>query len=193
MAFGDDDYNVFSEFKEASGFNASITVGRELNRLLGIRLQTNWMRMHNRVNLEVYEYHKEHNPELVPNKGFYGYNVLQSSAELTFNLTNLIFPNSNYRRWDCQAFIGPGVTYTMNYDKIVKRWKTEHVGYDVDDNNHVLWNANIGGNIEYKITPHIGINAEVMCSFTGDKLEGVKYEEFYDAIITYSLGVSYHF
>lgn len=194
MAFGDDSYNVFHEFKEASGSNVSFTVGYDFSRLFGLRWQTNLMHMYNRVNLEIYDYYLGTHPEWVPNKGFYGYHVLQSSAEVTLNVSNLLLPSRPVdSHWNWSVFLGPGVTSVSNYDTIVQKWKKQVTGYNVNFDNHVQWNVNMGTALEYRFNPNFGINAEVMCSFTGDRLEGVKSEEFYDAIVTYSLGLTYHF
>lgn len=192
MAFGDDSYDIFKEFKEACGWNFNLAVGKDKG-LWGWKVQAGVMKVSNRINLEAYEFHLLHNPDLVPNKGFYNYNAIQVTPQATFNLSQAFNAKRKTNYWNWYLFGGPGATLTLNYDEVVKPWKNEHVGYKVDDRAHLLWNVNFGTSLEYRLTPELGINAEATCSFTGDNMEGVVSEEFYDAIITCSLGVTYHF
>jgi len=199
MAFGDDSYNVFSEFYEASGLDISICLGTNFNLLWGARARFQWMKMYNRQNIEAYEENYSRFSELVPNKGFYGYNICQLSVEGTFNVSNFLMRHRPTHNWNWYIYAGPGATVTYNYEKTVKLWwgenaeKYDLIPYRIDDRSHLLWNFNIGHIINYRLADNLDLSADIGCSFTGDNLEGVVYEEFYDAIITYSLGLKYYF
>lgn len=93
---------------------------------------------------------------------------------------------------------GLGLNVTANYNKYTEWWSWESgyldAGwYEIDRGSHVMPTAMIGGILDFKLCRFLNLNLQVDCTFTGDNLEGVVSEEFYDAYITYSIGLTAHF
>lgn len=200
LAFGDDSYNVISDFKNANGIGSSIFLGREFSKIFSVRINARYQRLYSRVNLELLslrDLFPDKYQDFFPRDGFYGYDCYGVQADAMFNLLNLL-PNRMNNAFNFYLISGLGLNVVCNYSRYSEWWSWESgfldVGwYDVDRRVHTMPMAMIGGIIDFKLCKFLNLDFQFDCSFTGDNLEGVVSGEFYDAYITYSIGLTTHF
>lgn len=196
FAFGDDSWNIWKDYQDAKGGGFSVSVGKELSTLLSARLKGRYLDLYNRINLEMYEEFKYKYPDYLPRNGFYGYKVASLQAELMFNLTNLFRDRSSRHFFNMYLVGGFGENIAFCYDEVCDYWDGEYAPgliYKVDKRSHLMPVGCIGGILDFRLDNDISLNIEALGSITGDKLEGVKYEEWYDVYITLCIGATIYF
>lgn len=200
LAFGDDSYNVFSDLTNAAGLSASLYAGKDFSKTLSGRVSARYNKLYSRVNLETLSL-RDHDPEkysgLFPRDGFYGYSCLGLQADVLFNPLNLI-PGRPSDFFNLYVIGGAGVNATCGYSECAKWWSRDSGlmdggWYEVDTGTHIMPCAMIGGMLDFRLTGTLHLNLELDCTFTGDNLEGVVSQEFYDAYVTASIGLTAHF
>lgn len=200
LAFGDDSYNVFTDFKNANGTSMSIFLGKDFSKMFSARLNARYQRLYSRVNLETLALRDQFPDkyfDMFPRDGFYGYDCYGIQADAMLNLINFI-PNRTSDIFNLYVMGGLGANVACNYSRYSEWWSWESgyldAGwYEVDRNTHIMPTAMIGGILDFKLCRILNLDFQIDCTFTGDNLEGVVSEEFYDAYITYSIGLTAHF
>lgn len=200
LAFGDDSYNVFSDFKNANGTSLSFFLGKDFSHVFSARINARYLRLYSRVNLETLSLRDQFPDkyfDMFPHDGFYGYDCYGLQADAMLNLINLI-PNRTSDVFNLYVMAGLGVNVTSNYSKYSEWWSWESGyldsgWYEVDRSSHIMPTTMIGGMLDFKLCRFLNLDFQVDCTFTGDNLEGVVSEEFYDAYISFSIGLTAHF
>lgn len=200
LAFGDDSWHVTKDFKNANGSALSVSAGYRFSDFLAARAKFRSMKLYSRTNLEFLEANKEENSEYFPRDGFYGYNAIAVQGEAMFNLAHLLNPGNPERRFNAYLILGGGVNVMSAYDPHVSVWHPDNYdnrllygSYVVDTSDHTM-PCGVGGlQLEYKLNKYLSLSLEALGTFTGDLMEGVKYEEAYDVYITYSGGLTVYF
>lgn len=200
LAFGDDSYNVFSDFRNANGTSLSFFIGKEFSKIFSARIDARYFKLYSRVNLETLslrDIYPDKYFDMFPRDGFYGYNCFGLGVDGMVNFINLI-PNRTNDIFNLYVMGGLGFNVSCNYSKYAEWWSWESGyldsgWYEVDRDAHIMPTAMIGGIIDFKLCKFLNLDFQIDCTFTGDNLEGVVSEEFYDAYISYSVGLTAHF
>lgn len=200
MAFGDDSYNIFSDFKNANGSSFSIFLGKDFSKVFSARLNARYLKLYSRVNLETLslrDLYPDKYFDMFPRDGFYGYSCYGLQVDAMLNPINYI-PDRTNEVFNLYLIGGIGANVTSGYSKYAEWWGWEsgylEAGwYEVDTSAHIMPTVMIGGMLDFKLCKFLNLNLQLDCTFTGDNLEGVVSEEFYDAYISYSVGLTAHF
>lgn len=199
LGFGDDSYNIISDFKNANGTSASLYFGKEFSKVFGARINARYNKLYSRVNLETLslrDVYPDLYGDLFPRDGFYGYNCYGLQIDAMFNPINYIPRKVDI--FNLYLLGGVGANMVNGYSSYVKDWSRESDvlkggWYEVDTKTHIMPTVMIGGILDFKLCKQLHLNFQLDCTFTGDNLEGVVSQEFYDAYITYSMGLTAHF
>lgn len=200
LGFGDDSYNIISDFSNANGASASVFFGKEFSKVFSARINARYNKLYSRVNLETLSLRDEYPDiygDLFPRDGFYGYNCYGLQADAMFNPINYI-PQRAVDIFSLYLVGGIGANVVNGYSSYVKDWSRESEvldggWYEVDTKTHIMPTVMIGGILDFKLCKFLHLGFQLDCTFTGDNLEGVVSQEFYDAYITYSVGLTAHF
>ncbi len=200
LAFGDDSYNIFSDFKNANGTSLSLFLGKDFSKVFSARFNARYLKLYSRVNLETLslrDVYPDKYFDMFPRDGFYGYNCYGIQAEAMFNPINYL-PNRSNDVFNLFLIGGIGANVTSSYSKYAEWWGWESGyldsgWYEVDTGSHIMPTVMIGGILDFKLCRFLNLDFQIDCTFTGDNLEGVVSEEFYDAYISYSVGLTAHF
>lgn len=200
LAFGDDSYNVFSDFKNANGTSLSLFLGKDFSKVFSARINARYLKLYSRVNLETLslrDIYPDKYFDMFPRDGFYGYSCYGIQADAMLNVINFI-PTRTSDVFNLYVMGGLGANVTTGYSKYSEWWSWESgyldAGwYEVDRNTHIMPTVMIGGILDFKLCKFLNLDFQIDCTFTGDNLEGVVSEEFYDAYISYSVGLTAHF
>lgn len=200
LAFGDDSYNVFSDFKNANGTSLSLFLGKVFSKVFSARINARYLKLYSRVNLETLslrDIYPDKYFDMFPRDGFYGYSCYGIQADAMLNVINFI-PTRTSDVFNLYVMGGLGANVTTGYSKYSEWWSWESgyldAGwYEVDRSTHIMPTVMIGGILDFKLCKFLNLDFQIDCTFTGDNLEGVVSEEFYDAYISYSVGLTAHF
>lgn len=200
LAFGDDSYDIFADFKNANGSSASVFFGKDFSRVFSARINARYNKLYSRVNLETLslrDTYPDRYGDLFPRDGFYGYNCYGLQIDAMFNPINYI-PRRAIDIFNLYLIGGVGANVVNGYSSYVKEWSRESETlnggwYEVDTKTHVMPTVMIGGILDFRLCKFLNLDFQIDCTFTGDNLEGVVSQEFYDAYITYAIGLTAHF
>lgn len=200
LAFGDDSYNIISDFSNANGTSVSAFFGKDFSKVFSTRVNLRYSRLYSRVNLETLsmrDIYPDKYGDLFPRDGFYGYNCYGLQIDAMFNPINYV-PKRAVDIFNLYLLGSVGANMINGYSNYVKEWsrvsETLDAGwYEVDTKTHIMPTVMIGGILDFKLCKFLHLDFQLDCTFTGDNLEGVISQEFYDAYITYSVGLTAHF
>lgn len=125
---------------------------------------------------------------------YYGNEYLFKMCVISINeqidLTNLLCPYKENRKFGVQAFAGVGVNYAWGFPKKMKNLIRE--GYEFDNRDHVNLDLCLGAQCLYKLSRAVDASLRVSANLIGDNHNGLTHGTFADPYVFAGLGVVVH-
>ncbi len=127
--------------------------------------------------------------------GYYSFKQVSAFGDVVPNLTNIILPYRENRRLNVMGYFGLGFLhrFDMNVDELLSMPNDEGWNTIVNDKNRTFFAVRAGLGLSYMLTKELDIDLEALIHATDDKLDGFRYDDKYDGMVSLMLGVKYHF
>lgn len=120
----------------------------------------------------------------------YRYDMYVISISEQIDLTNLLCPYNENRKFGLQMFAGVGVNYAWGFPKKMKYLIRE--GYEFDNRDHINLDLCTGVQCLYKLTNAVDASLSVSANMVGDSHNGMTHGVFAEPYIYAGLGVVVH-
>lgn len=127
--------------------------------------------------------------------GYYDFTQTSVFGDVVPNFTNIFNPYCENRRWNITGVFGLGFIHRFNMDigGLMRMPDDEGWHTIVKDKDRTLFAVRAGLGVSYMLTKELDLDFEAMIHATDDKLDGFRYDDKYDGMVSFLLGVKYHF
>ena len=193
-------------------FGGGLTVGKNFSPALGVRLGGYLSGVAGVINREIVLYNRSLGYD---GWGIFSYNQVSGFADVAANFTNIFHPYDESRRLNVMGYFGLGFIHRFDTDVSSVCYEIGKFqdsgdptnpfdpgdprsgiqGYDklIEDKNRTFFAVRAGLGLSYILTKEIDLDLDVLIHAADDKLDGVRYDDYYDGFVSVLLGVKYHF
>jgi len=202
------EYSALGKLKNSAGFSFGVQAGKFFSPLLGARVQLSYLTLKPRINGEEAENYNNYNPDK-SDDGFYKISVFTGFVDGMLNLSHLLCPSRSSEKFNVVWLLGVGFNACGGLDsRFVKApagsnytyyfREVEDLGevgntYQLNSEPSTMLALRTGLILNYMVTDKVGLNLEGTFAGTGDKMEGMVYDEPNDFYATLMVGCTYHF
>lgn len=204
------DHSFFNSFFDALGLGFEVYGGKFFTPNVGARVGVGYGNVKNRGDHGYVDITRKEAPnglDLFPGKvyadmfkgsGFYHFGVLDVHADALFDFSGKRARALN-RPLHLLGFVGIGLLSTGEKKMYPKAGATpeevERMLLIVAKKKESVTtlSGRLGLIFDYRVNPRLSVNLEGNMSVTGDKFDGIDYDEPVDFLLKAALGVTYHF